>query len=360
MRALAAVSIVCTLVVSAAAAADADIRALIDNGHWKQGRAALEPRVKANPNDADAAALLARVRQTYGQLDAALPLAETAVRLNPNNAEYHWTLAWIVGQQAQKASIFRQLGLAKRFRHEAEAAIAFDPKHIDARMGLISFYVQAPGIAGGDKKKAEQIAADVAQVDPAWGFIARARFLRETKADADFESLYRQARDAARSPKTKYEATASLINTYLNAKTPKWEAAEELVRGLIALDPDRAYGHSTLAIVCAGRQKWTELDTVLAEGEKTVPDNLSNYYQAGRIIATQASGDYARAEKYLRKFLTQEPEPGGATWAHAHWRLGQVFEKQGRKADAISEIDQAVRLKPDLEDAKKDLKRLRG
>src|SRR5262249_24739800 len=181
------------------------------------------------------AALLARVKQTYGDLDAALPLAESAVRLDPKNADYHWTLAWIVGQQAQKASIFRQLGLAKRFRHEAEAAIALDPKHIDARLGLISFYVQAPGIAGGDKTKAEQVAADVAKVDPAWGHMARARFLRETKADADFETLYRQARDAATTPNVKYEATASLINTYLNAKTPKWALAEELVRGLITL-----------------------------------------------------------------------------------------------------------------------------
>src|SRR5262245_23092128 len=184
MRVTASLLIACAVATAGAAPADTDLRALIDGGHWKQARAALEPRVKANPSDAEAAALLARVKQTYGDLDAALPLAESAVRLDPKNADYHWTLAWIVGQQAQKASIFRQLGLAKRFRHEAEAAIALDPKHIDARLGLISFYVQAPGIAGGDKTKAEQVAADVAKVDPAWGHMARARFLRETKADA--------------------------------------------------------------------------------------------------------------------------------------------------------------------------------
>ena len=56
----------------------------------------------------------------------------------------------------------------------------------------------------------------------------------------------------------------------------------------------------------------------------------------------------------------QEPEAGPVTLAHGHWRLGLTLEKEGKRSDAVSEMEQAIRLKPDFEDAKKDLRRLRG
>ena len=46
--------------------------------------------------------------------------------------------------------------------------------------------------------------------------------------------------------------------------------------------------------------------------------------------------------------------------AAARWRLGQALEKQGKRAEALAEVDAAVKLDPKLGNAKKDLKRLRG
>jgi tetratricopeptide (TPR) repeat protein len=360
MRAAACWAFVCLVTVGAAAASDPALRALIDAGHWKRARAALEPRVKANPSDAEAVALLSRVRHAYGDLDGALPLAEAAVRLDPKVADYHWALAQVLGDQAQHASIFRQLGLAKRFRQEAEQAIALDPKHVEARTAMISYYIQAPGIVGGDKDKAAKMVDEIAGIDPAAGYLARIQHLRETKATGDFEGLYRKAFETAKTTETKIIAIVGLMNINLSVNPQKRDAAEEQARALIALDPHRVVGHRSLALVLALSQRWADVDAAVAEGEKAVPDNLTPYYQAGRIISTQVTSDWARGERYLRKYLTQDPEPGTATWAQAHWRLGIVFEKAGKKADAIAEIEQALKLKPDLEDAKKDLKRLRA
>jgi hypothetical protein len=39
--------------------------------------------------------------------------------------------------------------------------------------------------------------------------------------------------------------------------------------------------------------------------------------------------------------------------------LGQVLEKEGKKADAVAELEAAVRLQPDLKPAKDDLNRLK-
>jgi tetratricopeptide (TPR) repeat protein len=73
-----------------------------------------------------------------------------------------------------------------------------------------------------------------------------------------------------------------------------------------------------------------------------------------------SGADNPRAERYIRKYLTQEPEPGNAPLANAHWRLGRLREKEGRRADAIAEIDQATKVNPKLEDAVKELNRLRA
>jgi tetratricopeptide (TPR) repeat protein len=337
---------------------DPATRALVDSGHYKQARKILEPRVAASPQDADAAALLARVRLEFNEFDGALALAEIAVRLEPNVGEYHAILAEAVGRVAQHASLFKQLGMAKRFRQEAETAIRLDAKNIDAREGLLEYYLNAPSIVGGDRKKADAIAEEIGRVDAAAGFLARGTIIVETKSAGDLESLFKQAVAAATTPGMKYRATSELMNVYAAPKTQRLDAAEQAARALIALDPARVSGYTGLAIVYASAGRMADLERALGEGERAVPDNLVPYYQAGRVLLT-LNNELPRAEKYFRKYLTVEPEGSTATWAHAHWRLGQVLEKEGRRADAVAELEQAVRLKPDLEDAKKDLKRLR-
>ncbi len=54
-----------------------------------------------------------------------------------------------------------------------------------------------------------------------------------------------------------------------------------------------------------------------------------------------------------------EPEPGAPMLAGPHWSLAVVLEKLDRKPEAIRELQEALRLKPDFEQAKRDLKRLK-
>jgi len=65
-----------------------------------------------------------------------------------------------------------------------------------------------------------------------------------------------------------------------------------------------------------------------------------------------------RGESYFRKYLTQEPEPYSPNHSQAHWRLGQVLEKEGRKPEAIAEFQASVKLDPDSP-ARQALKRLK-
>ncbi|HEX2715263.1 MAG TPA: tetratricopeptide repeat protein, partial [Candidatus Acidoferrales bacterium] len=162
--------IVASALASAAWGSDAVPENLLQARHFKQLRAWAEPRVAANPNDAQVLYYLASVKEKMGDLNGALPLAEKALSLDPNNARYHLLVANICIEQGRKAGIFKGMGLAHRFRDEASKAASLDPKYVDARESLMEFYFEAPGIAGGDKKKAWALADEIGKIDAARGF----------------------------------------------------------------------------------------------------------------------------------------------------------------------------------------------
>lgn len=344
-----------TLVAFAALGNDLAPDVLLENGHFKRLRTVAEQKMKANPNDAAAQYYLARIKFEQGDLDAALPLAEKAAALDPKNADCRYIIAAIYGRKAEQASIFRQLGLAKRYRQEAEAAIAINPLHIDARMGLLQFHLRAPGIAGGDKKKADQYINEIMRIDASRGYLAQATKAIIEKQTGSLESLYVKAVEA--NPKN-YVALISLANFYGGETQKKYDLAEKYLREAQQVEPDRIGAYSRLASLFAFQTRWQDLDSIIPQAEKAVHDNLAPYYSAGRTL-TNNGKDNARAERYFQKYLSLEPEITFPTHAHARWQLGLLYEKMGRKPEAIRELETALRLKPDLEDAKKDLKRLK-
>lgn len=326
---------------------------LADRGHWKRARLLAESRLKANGNDAEALWLLSRVKLAFRDPDAALPLAEKAVALDAANVGYRWQLAEVVGELASTASVFRQMGLARRFKKEAEAVVAINPAHIEALTGLMIFHLRAPGIVGGDKKRAEELVRQISGIDKAQGFLAQARLALESKQPDQVEGLYVKAVEANPSL---FEAHTGLASIYSTQQ--KWPLAEKEALAAKRIDPDRAGPYQMLAGVYAMQERWGELDAILADVEKRVPDNLGPHLRAAGALLTTGK-DLQRAERYARKYLAQEPEPTGAPVGLAHWRLGLILEKQGRKADAIAEMETAHRLDSKFEPARKDLKRLR-
>jgi len=137
----------------------------------------------------------------------------------------------------------------------------------------------------------------------------------------------------------------------------KYDLAEKYADESLQLNDGRVEPYTVLAQVYANEQRWNDLDAIVAKSEKYVPDSFGAHYQAARILLAIGK-DLPRAERYFRKYLTMEPEGEQPPWAGAHWRLGLVLEKEGRKAEAIAELQQALQLAPDYKPAKDDLKRL--
>jgi tetratricopeptide (TPR) repeat protein len=335
--------------------ADATPDSLLEAHHIKRLRAWAEPRVAANPNDAQAAYYLAYAKEEFGDFEGALPLAEKALSLDVNNPRNHLLVAEICIQQGQKAGIFKGLGLARRFRDEASKAASLDPKYIDPRESLMEFYFEAPGMAGGDKKKAWALADEIGKIDAARGLLAQATLAGKEKNVAKQEDLYQKALTATPHDVRVLREAAGF---YVSDASKKYDLAEKYSLEALKLDEDRAAPYVVLGVVYASAQRWKDLDAILTRSEKNVPDDFGTHYQTAKVLLTTGK-ELPRAEQYFRKYLTIEPEAGAPSWAGAHWRLGQVLEKEGRKADAIAEVEQAVKMQPDLKAAKEDLNRMK-
>jgi predicted Zn-dependent protease len=332
--------------------------ALIKAGHWKQAREQVEPLYKANPNDADLNYLMSQIDDAFGDLTGAREFAEKSVALKNSESRYHRQLADVDGETAQTASLFTKGGWAKKFKAEADTAAALDPKNLDARFDLLEYYLQAPRLMGGGKDKAAAMAEEIAKIDPAQGYLAQARLAEDRKDAATQESWLLKA--AAAKPND-HDILVAVTDFYLKPPQPNFPQAEQYARRAVAADPGRADGYALLATSLASQSRWNDLEIVLAQADAMVPDDRVPYYRAGVAILTRpnpSSQELTRAEGYFRKYLGVPPEGGEPPLAGAHWRLGEVLEKEGSRSEAKSELETALRLKPDLEGAKKDLKEL--
>jgi tetratricopeptide (TPR) repeat protein len=326
---------------------------LMERGQLRRAAALAEARIQARPDDAEALRILARIRVQQGRYDEATKLGERAVAAAPGSADAHYALAEVFGVRAQEASVIHKAGWAKRFKQEVEAALAIDPGHEDALEAMIGFHRQAPGIMGGDKKQGAALVERLVKAHPVAGWNQKAQQAFAAKDSATGEQCLRRAAAA------EGQGGKLALAGYLAAPWRKPGEAERLAREVVAAESWRAGGWAILAVLEARAGRWTEVEATLARAEASTAGNLGAHYQAARIMLEEGH-DAARAEQLFRRYLQVEPEIGAPPHAAAWWRLGMALERQGKKADAVAALQKSLALDPKFENAKRDLKRLKG
>jgi len=300
------------LAVIAHAADPDEAKTLYDHGLVRRAAAECEKKLAANPKDATAGALLSRIRAMQGDRSAAMKLAEAAAAADAKSAEAQFALAQAYGREAREASVLRQPGLAGKMKKACEAALAIEPNHVDALDLASDFYRYAPGIMGGDKKKSVEYVDRMVKADPVSGWLKRAEVAMSGKDKDSVRAAecYRQAAAVQPvSPRAEVALAFWLLQPWRDPAT-----SEKLALAAVQAEPWRTGGWQCLAALYAYQERWADLDDVLKKSEAAEPAHLAPWYTAARQLLN-AGKDPARAENYLRHYLTVEPEIGSQTWA---------------------------------------------
>ncbi len=151
-----------------------------------------EENIKKDPKDFVSLDYLANIALAQSEFDDAEEYIEKALKYATNDAKIQFNAGRIMGALAQDASIFSAMGYAKKSLQGFKKATILEPQNIKYRQALMSFYLRAPGIAGGDLKLAEAEANAIVALDAAEGYIAMANFYHSTdeeKLKAHYDQL---------------------------------------------------------------------------------------------------------------------------------------------------------------------------
>lgn len=155
-------------------------------------QSAFEVLAAAEPKNAEIQSYLGRLALRRNDQDRAVVYLEKAVALAPTNSSAHQFLGDAYGLSAQKAGLFSKMGLAGKCRTAYEKAVELDPKNLDARFSLLSYYQQAPGIAGGGIDKALAQAQEIKKLDESRGRVALAGVYAADKKYAEAFTLFEE------------------------------------------------------------------------------------------------------------------------------------------------------------------------
>ncbi len=177
----------------------AEAGALIKAQRLPEALEPLERLLAREPANLEALLLLGKVYNGVGRRDDGIRLLEPVVLAHPDDPR---VLGLYAGQCLLRAGElgvgFRALRLARRGREVMERAALLAPQDIAYREGLVDFYRQAPGIAGGSMDKAREHADAIALLDPVRGAAWQASILLQEKKFA--EALVASDRALAASP----------------------------------------------------------------------------------------------------------------------------------------------------------------
>lgn len=93
----------------------------------------------------------------------------------------------------EEVSIFRKVGVAKSALTAWQSAAELDPEFAAAHYAVLSYYANAPGIAGGDRDKARGMLPTLEALDPMYAAVASGVLASKDKDFASAETAFRRA-----------------------------------------------------------------------------------------------------------------------------------------------------------------------
>ena len=294
---------------------------LLSAGRVDDAIKTLKARTAENPKDAEAWHLLSRSYYAKASWDDAISTGKRAVSLKNDSSDYHLWLGRSYGQKAEKISAWHwlsALSLAGKTRSEFERAVQLDADNVGARSDLAEFYAEAPGIVGGGKDKARAQAGEL------------------------------EKRDAA---------AAHWIKGLLAERDKDLKTAEQEYRAAVSASGNDGGRWLDLASFYKRNDRIDDMEKAISKAINANKKRSEVYADAASILV-ESGRDLPGAADLLRRYLVSDSKSEEAPAFQAHYLLGSILEKQGKKDAAASEYRAALELNSDYPDAQNALRRL--
>jgi Flp pilus assembly protein TadD len=223
----------------------------------------------------DAAANFLRARDYFmlGDFKKASDYLQKAATGDPRNSEYMDWLGRAWGKRAETGNPIMAPAYASKARQAFEKSVALNAKNGEALSDLFDYYLEAPGFLGGGFDKAAQVAQQIAAVDPAEGYFAKAQ---------------------------------------LAQKSRQFDAAEQHLRQAASLAPRQVGRLIDLAKFLAKEGRTQESDLVFLQAQKLAPDAPRVWFaRADTLIRQKRNLDEAKSllQKYMHANITVDDPP---------------------------------------------------
>ena len=284
--------------------------------NWDVAKREYAALATANPGDAIPVFYLGRIALQENDQEEGIRQFERCISIDEKNAECHAWLGNALGLTAQRTNKFKLPFLVKRTKKEFDRSIELDPTNLDGRMGEMQYYLFAPGMFGGSIEKAREQAAEIDRHDKLRGAMAYGLIADHEKDATTAEGAYQRA---------------------------------------VAVAPDSIMGYNGLVSLYTRESRWADAFATLDRIEARIPSEHMVPIRIARL-AVSSGEQLARGEAGVKRWLANPPAQATTdNKAVAHLRLGQIYEKTARRELARAEYEQAVRINPKLEDARRAL-----
>jgi tetratricopeptide (TPR) repeat protein len=283
------------------------VRGALNQGRADEGLQALDAVLAQEPHNAEAHNLRCRIYLQEQRWSDAIKSCQAAVKLEPDNSNYHLWLARAIGEKADRVSFITAFRMAKQIHQEFETAAKLGPHNANALSDLGEFYVDAPGIVGGGIDKAEPVAQQLEAFAP-----DRAHYLRARIAEG--------RKDYAR--------------------------AEEEYKAAIAASKDPADAWMDLASFYRKRQRWDDMIQAVHKGAES--DTRHGVASAdGASVLIRAGRELPFARQLLEQYLASSHKSEDAPAFQTHVQLGKLLTTLGDAPGAQQQFAAAVELAKD-------------
>jgi len=248
----------------------------------------------------------------------AVKCAEQILEHDEKNVEALYLMGMAYVNKAQNASMFKKLSFAKKGKKSWLACMDIDSAYVPAIIALINYNVQAPSIAGGSKEDAAALAKRLIKIDALKGHT----FLG-----------------------------------FVYAQDGSTEEAETEYKKAVSLSREETWPRFNLAVFYQNQARYSESNAEFDNILEQEPENAQALYQKGKNAAL--SGKNLEAGKLsLQRYLSADYGEDSPQEAAAFWRIGMIYEHEGKTDSARISYQSALAADRDFTEAREALKKL--